>query len=36
MSNFVQATEFEVSMYEKFEYLEVYTFFKLNTSKFEL
>ena len=32
---FIQATEHEVYMYAKFEYLIVYRFLKLNNSKFE-
>jgi hypothetical protein len=36
MSNFVQPTEYNVHMYEKFEYLYIYRFLWLNPSRFEL
>jgi hypothetical protein len=36
MSNFVQAAEYYVYMYAKFECLDVYSFLLLNTSRFEL
>jgi hypothetical protein len=36
MNNFVQATEYDVYMYEKFECVEVYRFLQINTSKFEV
>jgi hypothetical protein len=36
MSNFVQATEYKVHMHAKFEYLDIYRFFQLITSRFEL
>jgi hypothetical protein len=36
MGNFVQATEHDVHMYAKFEYLDIYRFLQLNTLTFEL
>jgi hypothetical protein len=36
MSNFVQATKYDVHMYVKFEYSDVYRFLKINTSRYEL
>jgi hypothetical protein len=33
---FVQATEYEVYMHAKFEYLDIYIFLQLITSRFEL
>jgi hypothetical protein len=36
MRNFVQSTEYEMYMYANFEYLDIYIFFQLNTSMFEL
>jgi hypothetical protein len=34
--NFVQAIEYEVYIHAMFEYLDIYIFFQLNTSMFEL
>jgi hypothetical protein len=36
MSNFVQVTKYDVHMYAKVEYLYIYRFLQLNTSRFEL
>jgi hypothetical protein len=36
MINFVQATEYELYVHAKFEYLDIYIFLQLNTSMFEL
>jgi hypothetical protein len=36
MSNFVQATEYEVYKHAKFEYLDSYIFLQLIISRFEL
>jgi hypothetical protein len=36
MRNFVQATEYEVYMHAKFEYLDIYIILQFNTSMFEL
>jgi hypothetical protein len=36
MRNLVRATEYEVYMYGKFEYLDIYIFLQLNTSMVEL
>jgi hypothetical protein len=36
MNNFVQATEYEMYMHAKFEYLDIYIFLQLNTSMFDL
>jgi hypothetical protein len=36
VSNFAQATGHDVHMCAKFEYLDIYRFLQLNTSKFEL
>jgi hypothetical protein len=36
MSNFIQATEYDVYVYAKFECLDVYRFLKLNTSRYEM
>jgi hypothetical protein len=36
MNNFVQATEYEVHMHAKFEYLDIYRILLLITSRFEL
>jgi hypothetical protein len=35
-NNFVQATEYELYMHAKFEYLDIYILLQLNTSMFEL
>jgi hypothetical protein len=35
MNSFVQATEHEVYMYAKFEYLIIYRYLQLNTSRFQ-
>jgi hypothetical protein len=34
--NFVQASEYEVYMHAKFEYLDIYILLQLNTSMFKL
>jgi hypothetical protein len=36
MSIFVQATKYDVHMYENFECLNVYRFLQLNTARFNL
>jgi hypothetical protein len=36
MGNFVQTTEYEMYMHEKFEYLDIYRFLQLITSRFDL
>jgi hypothetical protein len=36
MSNFVQATEYDMYMYAKYEYLDIYKFLQLNTLRFEM
>jgi hypothetical protein len=36
MRNFVQATEHDIHMYEKFEYLYILRVLQINTSRFEL
>jgi hypothetical protein len=36
MGNFVQATEYEVYMHAKFEYLDICILLQLNNSMFEL
>jgi hypothetical protein len=36
MNNFLQATEYDVYMYAKFECVEVYRFLQINTSRYEL
>jgi hypothetical protein len=36
MTNLVQATEYEVYMHAKFEYLDIYIFLLLITPRFEL
>jgi hypothetical protein len=36
VSNFSQGTEYDVHKYAKFEYLNIYRFLQLNTSRFEL
>jgi hypothetical protein len=36
MGNFVQATEYEVYMHAKFEYLDIYILLQLKTLMFEL
>jgi hypothetical protein len=36
MGNFVQVMEYDVHMYAKFKYIEIYKFLQLNTSRFEL
>jgi hypothetical protein len=36
MSNFIKNTEYDMYMYAKFEYLEIYRFLQLNISRFEL
>ncbi len=36
MRNIVQATEYGVYMHAKFEYLDIYIFLQLITSRFEL
>jgi hypothetical protein len=36
MGNFVQAIEYEMYMYAKFEYLYFYIFLQLNTLRFNL
>jgi hypothetical protein len=36
MINFLQATEHEVYMYAKVEYLNIYRILRFNTSRFEL
>jgi hypothetical protein len=36
MSNFVQATEYEMYIHAKFENLDIYIVLQLNTSMFEL
>jgi hypothetical protein len=35
MNNFVQATEYDVHMYVKFEYSDVYIVLYINTSRYE-
>jgi hypothetical protein len=36
IGNFMRATEYEVYMHAKFEYLDIYTLLQLNTLMFEL
>jgi hypothetical protein len=36
MRNLVRATEYEVYMHAKFDYLDIYIFLQLNTSMVEL
>jgi hypothetical protein len=36
MNNFVQATEYAVYIYAKFECVEVYRILQINTSRYEL
>jgi hypothetical protein len=36
MGNFIHATEHDVHMYAKFEYLDIYRYLQLNNSRFEL
>jgi hypothetical protein len=36
VTNFLQATEYEMYMHAKFKYLEIYRFLQLHTLRFEL